>query len=421
MRAERCEKARANSRVTKAAFWALIGLATSMSLGTVGTFAVGSGRASRRRRTAGRRRRRSRLLQGHPLRGASRGRPAVAPAAAGGEVDGRAPGSGIRSGLHAGTVRAASGCARRCASGSGHYARARSPTACSRARRSGSVGGLPVSERLASGRSGRPQSARDGLDLWRRVHGRLERVAQHVGRRVRQAGRRPCRHELPRGALRLFRVSGVEQRASGRDQGQLRLHGPDRRLAVGASGTSPPSEAIRTTSPSLGFPRVASPFTACWRRRRRAACSTRRSSSPAAPGTACSPPGRCVRTALIRTIRCRPRRSGPSSRNRWGSKARTRPLWPSLRAPQRRPGSSRRSGPARDQRAVVRDDADPRRQTDHRNGRDRLQGPAPAARAVAAWQQQRRYRRQPGTRSHQGGVLRAVRPMERRGEGGLRS
>ena len=35
MRPERCEKARANSRVTKAAFWALMGLATSMSLGTV--------------------------------------------------------------------------------------------------------------------------------------------------------------------------------------------------------------------------------------------------------------------------------------------------------------------------------------------------------------------------------------------------
>ena len=35
MRPERCEKARANSRVTKAAFWALMGLATSMSLGAV--------------------------------------------------------------------------------------------------------------------------------------------------------------------------------------------------------------------------------------------------------------------------------------------------------------------------------------------------------------------------------------------------
>ena len=66
-----------------------------------------------------------------------------------------------------------------------------------------------------------------------RVHRRLELVAQHVGRRVRQAGRRPCRHELPRGALRLLRASGLEPRAPGREQGQLRLHGPDRRLAVG--------------------------------------------------------------------------------------------------------------------------------------------------------------------------------------------
>ena len=36
MRAERCEKARANSRVTKAALWVLIGLVTSVSLGTIG-------------------------------------------------------------------------------------------------------------------------------------------------------------------------------------------------------------------------------------------------------------------------------------------------------------------------------------------------------------------------------------------------
>ena len=49
------------------------------------------------------------VLQGHPLRGASRGRPAVAAAAAGGAVDGRAPGRGVRGGLHAGTVRPASG------------------------------------------------------------------------------------------------------------------------------------------------------------------------------------------------------------------------------------------------------------------------------------------------------------------------
>ena len=51
--------------------------------------------------------------------------------------------------------------------------------------------------------------------LRRRVRRRLELVAQHVGRRVRQAGRRPCRHELPSGPLRFLRVSGLEQRASG--------------------------------------------------------------------------------------------------------------------------------------------------------------------------------------------------------------
>ena len=59
------------------------------------------------RRIARRGRRRSRLLQGHPLRGASRRRPAVAAAPAGGAVDGRAPGRGVRGELHAGTVRPA--------------------------------------------------------------------------------------------------------------------------------------------------------------------------------------------------------------------------------------------------------------------------------------------------------------------------
>ena len=39
--------------------------------------------------------------------------------------------------------------------------------------------------------------------------GRLELVAQHVGRPIRQAGRRPCRHELPSWTLRFLRVSGA--------------------------------------------------------------------------------------------------------------------------------------------------------------------------------------------------------------------
>ena len=241
-------------------------------------------------------------------------------------VDGRAAGDGIRGGLHAGPLRSATGRGARCADASD------------------AVGGLPVPERLASRRSGRAQSARDGLDLRRRVHGRLECVAQHVGRRVRQAGRRPCRHELPRGALRLLRVPGVEQRTSRRDQGQLRLHGPDRRLAVGEAE----HRRLRRRSEQRHDLWV-------FRRRRlraqhagfaawRAACSTRRSSSPAARATACSPRGRCVRTASIRTIRCRPRRSGSPSRNRWGSRARTRPLWPSC-APSA-PTRSLRGAPA---------------------------------------------------------------------------
>ena len=72
-------------------------------------------------------------------------------------------------------------------------------------------------------------------------------------------------------------------------------------------------------------------------------------------------------------------------------------------------------------RAVPRDDSDPRRQTDYRDGRDRLQGPPNAARAPDGRQQQRRHRRQSSEGSHQRGVLRPLRPVERPGEGGLRS
>ena len=75
-------------------------------------------------------------------------------------------------------------------------------------------------------------------------------------------------------------------------------------------------------------------------------------------------------------------------------------------------------GPARRR---IETDADPRRQADHRDGRERLQGQAPAARAAAGRKQQRRYRRQPDQGDHQGRVLRPVRPVERPGEGGLRS
>ena len=52
---------------------------------------------------------------------------------------------------------------------------------------------------------------------------------------VRQARRHPGHLQLPSGAPRLLRLPRAEPRASGRAQGQLRLHGPDRRPQVGAA------------------------------------------------------------------------------------------------------------------------------------------------------------------------------------------
>ena len=75
---------------------------------------------------------------------------------------------------------------------------------------------------------------------------------------VRQAGRHPRHLQLPPGTPRLLRLPRAEPRASGRAQGQLRLHGPDRGPRSGCSGTSPRSEAIRTTSRSSASPRAAS-------------------------------------------------------------------------------------------------------------------------------------------------------------------
>ncbi len=89
--------------------------------------------------------------------------------------------------------------------------------------------------------------------------------------------------------------------------------------------------------------------------------------------------------------------------------------------PQRRTGPSRRAGPTGGERAVLRDDADPRRQAGHGDGRDRLQGPPPAACSSPARKQQRRYRGEPDQGDHQGAAVRPVRPVERPGEGGLRS
>src|SRR6185436_14034503 len=110
---------------------------------------------------------------------------------AGGTVDRRAPGRAIRVGLHAGTVRPASGAG--WTSGAGP------------------VGRLSVPERLESRERGaRSEAARDGLDLWGRVYGRIDLLAQYLGDSVRQAGRCPGRCQLPCGALRVLRLPRPE-------------------------------------------------------------------------------------------------------------------------------------------------------------------------------------------------------------------
>ena len=82
-----------------------------------GACASACSRQSGYRRITGRGRRRSCLVQGHSLRGASRRRPAVAASPAGGTVDRRAASRGVRRELHAGTIRTPS--PRRCARAAG--------------------------------------------------------------------------------------------------------------------------------------------------------------------------------------------------------------------------------------------------------------------------------------------------------------
>ena len=97
------------------------------------------------------------------------------------------------------------------------------------------VGGLPVRQCVAAcrGRAGR-EAAGHGVDPRRRLRVR-QRLRRVVGGPVRQAGRHPRHFQLPSGAPRFLRLPCAEPRASGRAQGQLRLHGPDRRPQVGAA------------------------------------------------------------------------------------------------------------------------------------------------------------------------------------------
>ena len=83
------------------------------------------------------------------------------------------------------------------------------------ARRSGAVGRLPVRQRLASReRRASGEAAGDGLDLRRRVHGRLERLGLHLGDAVREAGRRAGRANYRVGRFGFFAFPALSARAS---------------------------------------------------------------------------------------------------------------------------------------------------------------------------------------------------------------
>ena len=338
----------------------------------------------------------------------------MAAAPAGGEVDGRAPGRGIRSGLHAGTVRAASGRgARRCArSGAPH--RLRPPLQ------------VPSEDCLYLNvwRPADPAARNLPVMVWiygGGFTGGSSSSPNTSGAQFAKQGVVLVAMNYRVGRFGFFAFPGVEQRASRRDQGQLRLHGPDRRPAVGEAE----HRRLRRQSEQRHHLRVLRG----WRLRAQHA--------GVAAGARPVPQShrRVRRLAGQRAHRpadaCGRRRSELSgvgrddrdhtSRNRWGSKARTRPLWPVarasaptqvLRGAPAQPGAnapSYETTPILDGKLIT--------ETAETAYKARRQPRVP----LLARQQQRRYRRQPDHGSHQGRVVRPVRPVERRGEGGLRS
>ena len=268
-----------------------------------------------------------------------RWRLAVASTPAGAAVDGRAPGSGIRGGLHAGTVRPA-------AIGGGRRAGCPCP-----------LRGLSLPERLAPRR---PTARNLPVMVW--IHGGgfvggSSSSPNTSGVGFAKQGVILVAMNYRVGRFGFFAYPALSTERPDETKGNYAymdqiaaLHWVRRNIA--AFGGNPGNVTI------FGFSAVASPFTAAGFAAGAWAVFRKPSPSPAAPGTARSPPGRCVRMASIGIIRCQPRRSGSSSRDRWGSKARTRTLWPryAASAPTRFFAALR---PARDQRAVLRDDADP--------------------------------------------------------------
>ena len=74
------------------------------------------------------------------------------------------------------------------------------------------IGRLPVSQCVAPReRRARSKAARDVLDLRRRVHGRIERDAPHIGDALRSTGRHPGRCQLSRRAVGILRLPGANQ------------------------------------------------------------------------------------------------------------------------------------------------------------------------------------------------------------------
>src|SRR5580698_4949277 len=93
---------------------------------------------------------------------------------------------------------------------------------------------LSDAERLGPSKDYLQETARDGLDLWRRLHGR-KHIGGAAGRHAPGAEKRSRRFdELPLGHFRVFRASPTGERVWAKLGRQLRPDGSISRVAMGA-------------------------------------------------------------------------------------------------------------------------------------------------------------------------------------------